>query len=339
MKIFISYRRDDSAGYAGRLFDFLRARFGSKNVFMDIDTIQPGDDFRKIVKDAVGTCDVVLVMIGKQWLNMTDAKGQRRLDDSSDWVRVEIATALANPNVRVIPVLVRGAPMPGEHELPEDLKELSWRNALELSDSRFQHDAGKLVGVIERTTERPGITRAIGKYKSSAAKYWAVALGVLALGLVIGVALNGRTPALTASPTPSPTLNPDTFFESDLATVVDVVWTYFDHINDATEKEQIINSWNMLTTDLQNNSQYQGQPESFQDDWWQWYVTYKIYYCDSNTVIVEYKLAPRNQQSSPQATERHERFYVVKDNGQLKIDQMDPVSDVDPSCTFVIEGP
>jgi hypothetical protein len=111
MKIFISYHRDDSAGYAGRLFDFLSARFGSKNVFMDIDTIEPGDDFRKVVRNAVGTCDVVLVMIGKQWLSMTDAKGQRRLDDLSDWVRVEIATALANPEVRVIPVLVRGAPI------------------------------------------------------------------------------------------------------------------------------------------------------------------------------------------------------------------------------------
>ena len=335
MKIFISYRRDDSAGYAGRLFDFLCARFGSKNVFMDIDTIEPGDDFRKVVRNAVGTCDVVLVLIGKQWLNMTDATGQRRLDDSGDWVRVEVATALANPAVRVIPVLVRGAPMPGEYELPEDLKELSWRNALELSDSRFQHDAGRLVGVIERTTERPKVTRVIGRYKSNAAKYWAVSLGVLALGLVVGMALYSRMPALTVAPTPSPTLPPEPVLEEDLATVVDIVWIYFDHINDATEKEQIINSWNMLTTDLQNK----GQPESFQDYWWQWYVTYNIYFCDSNTVIVEYRLTPRNQQASPQATERYERFYVVKENGQSKIDQIDPVSAVDPDCTFELEGP
>ncbi len=134
MKIFISYRRDDSAGYAGRLFDFLAARFGSENVFMDIDTIEPGDDFRKVIANAVQTCDVVLVMIGRQWLTIPGPDGQRRLDDPGDWVRVEVATALANPNVRVIPVLVRGASMPGEHELPGELRELAWRNALELSD-------------------------------------------------------------------------------------------------------------------------------------------------------------------------------------------------------------
>ena len=113
MKIFISYRRDDSAGYAGRLFDHLAARFGAKNVFMDIDTIEPGEDFRTVVENAVSTCDVVLAMIGKQWLSLSDAQGGRRLDDPRDWVRIEIATALANSRVRVIPVLVRDASMPG----------------------------------------------------------------------------------------------------------------------------------------------------------------------------------------------------------------------------------
>ncbi len=150
MKIFISYRRDDSAGYAGRLFDYLSARFGADHVFMDIDTIEPGEDFRKVVSRAVGTCDVVLVMIGKQWLNIVNAQGQRRLDDPRDWVRMEIGAALDNRRVRVIPVLVRDAAMPGEHELPEGLKELAYRNAIELSDSRFQHDVRKLIEVLER---------------------------------------------------------------------------------------------------------------------------------------------------------------------------------------------
>ena len=150
MKIFISYRRDDSAGYAGRLFDHLAARFGAKNVFMDIDTIEPGEDFRTVVENAVSTCDVVLAMIGKQWLSLSDAQGGRRLDDPRDWVRIEIATALANSRVRVIPVLVRDASMPGGDQLPSDLKELAWRNAIELSDTRFQHDANRLSDVIER---------------------------------------------------------------------------------------------------------------------------------------------------------------------------------------------
>lgn len=150
MKIFISYRRDDSAGYAGRLFDYLSAHFGAENVFMDIDTIEPGEDFRKVVSRAMGTCDVVLVMIGKQWLNISDAGGRRRLDDPRDLVRMEVGAALSNRRIRVIPVLVRDAPMPGEQELPEGLKELTWRNAFELSDSRFQIDAKRLIGVIER---------------------------------------------------------------------------------------------------------------------------------------------------------------------------------------------
>jgi len=155
MKIFISYRRDDSAGYAGRIFDHLSARFGADNVFMDIDTIQPGEDFRKVISTAVGTCDVVLVLMGKQWLSMTDAQGRSRLEDPRDWVRMEVAAALANRRIRVIPVLVRGASVPSENDLPAGLKELVWRNAIELSDSRFQYDVQKLINVIERLEVKP----------------------------------------------------------------------------------------------------------------------------------------------------------------------------------------
>ena len=210
MKIFISYRRDDSAGYAGRLFDFLAARFGSENVFMDIDTIEPGDDFRKVIANAVKTCDVVLVMIGRQWLTISGPDGQRRLDDPGDWVRVEIATALANPDVRVIPVLVRGASMPREHELPEDLKELAWRNAHELSDSRFQHDAGKLVRAVGRSAETQREDDAAGRQKNSLARYLPILLGVIALGLVIGMAFYGpRFFGATATPI-SPALGMET---------------------------------------------------------------------------------------------------------------------------------
>jgi hypothetical protein len=149
MKIFISYRRNDSAGYAGRLFDILTKHFGAKNVFMDIDTIAPGKDFRTVIADAVGKCDVMLVLIGKHWLNMVDDQGRRRLDDPHDWVRIEITTAVAKRRVRVIPVLVGNAPMPGDNELPEELEELHWRNAIELSDGRFQHDTKKLIQAIK----------------------------------------------------------------------------------------------------------------------------------------------------------------------------------------------
>lgn len=189
MKIFISYRRDDSAGYAGRLYDLLAARFGAKNVFMDIDTIPPGKDFRKVITDEVGKCDVVLVLIGKQWLGIVDAQGHRRLDDPQDWVRVEIATALAKPGVWVIPVLVHNARMPGAHELPEELKELVWRNAIELSDSRFQHDTKKLIQAIEAAeAEKRGIPFVKRRRKPERRFPWLAAILIAVLG-ILGLAL------------------------------------------------------------------------------------------------------------------------------------------------------
>jgi len=185
MKIFISYRRDDSAGYAGRLFDHLSARFGAKNIFMDIDTIEPGEDFRKVVNNAVGNCDVVLVMIGKQWLSVANEQGQRRLDDPRDWVRMEVSTALTNTQTRVIPVLVRDASMPGDRELPDNLKELAWRNAIELSDSRFQHDANKLIEVIERVTGKTPKPSTSNKPRGIASKIFGYLLGAIGLVLII----------------------------------------------------------------------------------------------------------------------------------------------------------
>jgi TIR domain/WD domain, G-beta repeat len=203
MKIFISYRRDDSAGYAGRLFEHLTAHFGARNVFMDIDTIEPGEDFRKVIRNAVGTCDVVLVMIGKHWLKIADAQGQRRLDDPQDWVRAEIADALANPHIRVIPVLVRDAAMPDIQDLPEDIKELSWRNAIELSDNRFQYDANQLIRVIERAGIKPAKTLLGRIHKVSRARYWGIVLGVFGLGLVIWLFSSGIIP-LTVFKTSTP---------------------------------------------------------------------------------------------------------------------------------------
>ena len=121
--IFISYRREDSSGHAGRLFDGIRDRFGDESVFMDVTDIRPGDDFVTALDAALALCGVVLVVIGPQWLMCTDASGRRRLDDPGDHLRIEIAHAL-HGKARVIPVLVRGARMPAEHELPDDLKAL-----------------------------------------------------------------------------------------------------------------------------------------------------------------------------------------------------------------------
>jgi len=148
-RIFISYRRDDSAGYAGRLYDRLSQRFGGDQIFMDIDTIEPGLDFVEVIEKAVGSCDVLIALIGRQWLTIADATGRRRLDNPEDFVRLEIATAL-DRNIRVIPVLVRGATMPRSTDLPDVLKKLSRRNALEISDTRFHYDVDRLIETLEK---------------------------------------------------------------------------------------------------------------------------------------------------------------------------------------------
>src|SRR5712692_2148629 len=107
-RIFINYRRDDAAGDAGRLHDALSAHFGKGSVFMDIDTIKPGADFAEVISQAVGSCEVVVTVIGKSWLGVADAAGGRRLDDQQDLVRMEIQAALER-KIRVVPALVQGA--------------------------------------------------------------------------------------------------------------------------------------------------------------------------------------------------------------------------------------
>jgi hypothetical protein len=149
--IFINYRREDSAGHAGRLFDRLRARFPGR-VFMDIDTIEPGADFVDVIEQAVGKCEVLIVMIGRDWLRIKDATGRRRLDNPEDFVRLEVASALAR-NIRVIPVLVEDASMPRVDDLPPDLARLARRNAIELSDGRWAFDVDRLLQTIEGVLE------------------------------------------------------------------------------------------------------------------------------------------------------------------------------------------
>jgi len=153
-RIFISYRREDSSGHAGRLFDCVRERFGDEAVFMDVTDLRPGVDFTKALDSALASCGVVLVVIGTQWLTATDTSGHRRLDDPGDFVRLEIAHALAR-DAQVIPVLVRGAAMPREQDLPEDLRPLARRQAHEISDTRWTFDADQLIRLIGGAKHRP----------------------------------------------------------------------------------------------------------------------------------------------------------------------------------------
>jgi TIR domain-containing protein len=129
--IFINYRREDAAADAGRLFDDLRRRCKDEHVFMDL-TIEAGKDFRAALSEKLETCDVLLALMGPRWLHVTnEATGKRRLDEEQDFVRLEIATALAQKKL-VIPVLLPGAKMPSPESLPESIRELAWKNAFEL---------------------------------------------------------------------------------------------------------------------------------------------------------------------------------------------------------------
>lgn len=147
--IFISYRREDANHAAGRLADRLRQTYSRDQLFMDVDNIEPGLDFVQVLREKVQACDVLLAVIGRNWLNVRDPQGARRLDDPKDFVRIEVEAALAR-NVRVIPVLVDGAEIPRESDLPETLRPLVTRNAVRLQHERFGSDAEKLTVVLSR---------------------------------------------------------------------------------------------------------------------------------------------------------------------------------------------
>ncbi len=149
-RIFISYRREETGYAAGWLYDRLTDRFGGGQVFKDVDSIQPGDDFIEVITRAVGACDVLVALIGDRWLTITDEHGHRRLDDDADFVRLEIEAALTR-HVRVIPILVDGAQMPTADELPRSLVPLMRRQALELSPTRFEFDTNRLLKVLDST--------------------------------------------------------------------------------------------------------------------------------------------------------------------------------------------
>jgi TIR domain len=142
--IFISYRRDDAEGQAGRLYDDLTKQFGDDAVFMDVAAIEPGRDFRRVIDEQVGSCGVLLTIIGKNWLTAKNESGARRLDDPMDFVRLETASALKR-DIPVVPVLVHAAGMPRAEDLPDDLKEISFRNGVELTHARWESDVQVLV--------------------------------------------------------------------------------------------------------------------------------------------------------------------------------------------------
>jgi uncharacterized membrane protein YhaH (DUF805 family) len=148
-RIFINYRRSDSPGAAGRLYDRLQQHFDRNQVFMDVDAIEPGIDFVKSLDEQVSTCGAFIAVIGPDWLAAKTSDGRPRLHEATDYVRVEIESALKR-DIRVIPVLVDGASMPRPSDLPPSIEALARRNAVEIAHHRFAADCDSLAGGIKR---------------------------------------------------------------------------------------------------------------------------------------------------------------------------------------------
>ena len=207
MKIFLSYRRDDTGGRAGRLFDVLVARFGARNVFQDVTTVAPGRDFAAQVDAAVTESDAVLVVIGPSWLGTTD-QGGRRIDLPDDFVRREVSMALAT-EIPVVPVLVGGASLPLAEELPEELATLRLRQAVTLRDASWHQDVDDLVRRLEG--EQPiGTTRR--RWPLFAAAGVAVVIGAVVVAVLARDGDDGES-----SDQPPPCQTDDTWTPIELA--------------------------------------------------------------------------------------------------------------------------
>jgi len=213
--IFISYRRQDSQSATGRLADHLREHMPDVPIFRDVETLQPGIDFVEAIGKALESCGILLAIIGPHWANATDPAGQRRLDGPGDYVRLEIATALKRSDVLVIPVLVDGAQMPGADHLPEELKPLSNRTFIELTDKRWGFDVSTLIDTLRKALNVDPSPKPIPPEPTPPApptpvppvagnwKKWAWGIGaVVVLAAIFNAEENGGTIAPAVAPAP-----------------------------------------------------------------------------------------------------------------------------------------
>lgn len=197
--IFISYRRQDSQSAAGRLADSLKEQLPEAAIFRDVETIEAGVDFVNAINAALESCGVLLAVIGPRWISMQDNAGHRRLDDPNDYTRLELGTALGRADVRVIPVLVDGATMPDAEALPADLKPLARRNALELTDKRWDYDVAQLVATLRRALGLEARTLIPRAWRMPGA-----ALAALLLAVVGYLVWQGQKPAALPAAVPTP---------------------------------------------------------------------------------------------------------------------------------------
>jgi len=203
-RIFISYRRADSAGWAGRLHGDLRERFGADRVFRDV-AIAPGVDFREHIEGVMDGCEVLLAVIGPRWATVTGPDGRPRLDAPDDLVRLEIERALGRPDVHVIPVLVEGAAIPAADDLPAGLRPLSRRNAVEITDVRWEYDVHRLLDCLQAVLGESMVSAAVPRPAdppspslatppAPAPEVWSMATALVAgatLAGILGAALTG----------------------------------------------------------------------------------------------------------------------------------------------------
>ncbi len=189
--VFISYRREDTEGQARALFQDLVAKLGRDSVFMDVDSIGLGRDFRTVLQERLATCDVMLVLIGPDWLAGKDKLGRRRLDNPGDYVRLEVAAALKR-NIPVTPLLLHGAAMPAAEQLPEDLSDLAFRNGFEISHNRWDSDVQELIkrlGLVARNdTKIKKTADAQTATRPTSNKLWPVIAGAVALAIAVVIA-------------------------------------------------------------------------------------------------------------------------------------------------------
>jgi hypothetical protein len=204
--IFVSYRREDSAGWGGRLVADLRRTFPRDPVFFDVVTVRPGEDFIDAVERAIASCSVVLVLIGPKWLATTESTSRPRIHDPDDLVRREVVAALRRPDLTVIPVLVGEARVPPAAELPEDLAPLVRLNALHLSDSRWEYDFARLA---ERLREVPGMALPRRRRIWMPAAIGLVVAAALAVGWRTGWLTREERPKIDAAAVASPTPEPE----------------------------------------------------------------------------------------------------------------------------------
>ena len=201
MRIFLSYRREDSSAWAGRLHDALAARFGERNIFQDVVAVGPGEDFTQAIDRALGDADAMLAVVGPTWLTLVGPDGVRRLDEPDDYVRAELGAALAR-GVRVIPVLVGGADMPGTAQLPAGLEALAQRQAVALRDASWHQDVDGLVRALRG--EQPVAHRRRWPVAAAVAGVLLALIGVVALVLLRDGDDSDDDSSLTGCPTPAP---------------------------------------------------------------------------------------------------------------------------------------